>query len=609
MAISRGPVSLAVAVLLGSNLLAQEAGPRGRFAGWVRGDDGQRVVGADVTLLSRPLPQRPDLGVTDELHVRTAADGMFRTELLHGRAYTAWAVWRDGDGHERRTRVLEGVFPGPPRALEAAPPQTLDSIRIVGSQAWQDRAPLTVTAFTQGENVASSPLRCDAEMVAEMPTMPGDWCSVEVRCADGLLVGFAGSLQLTGSPDPVATIELPPPRKLRVAVVDENGEPLQGVGIRHAFGHHHRDLSTEVGRTAAEGVVDLVVPAHNPMYGGDSHKSCAFVIEARGRQRIIAWSDLGKIEQELRLTMPTGIELTGRVVAADGSPARGVTLLPDCYAMGSDADTTGSGVPLRALPLDEQGRFTFCSLHPRYDFRLLAMLDPAAASTAGMRVAPDIALAPVMWLAVGRPPFGSPHDLGDIRLDEIAVAQIEVRTHAGVPVPGAHLSVTTNDLYNSPIDYVCDRVGRLQFPLPKGEIRIGAWVPGGGVVTTLVRVPVEEGDPAVDPLVLKLSPTRTVRGIVVDVDGKPVADAVVYQWDRAKTDDRAVAALTFLGRATSEPTGADGAFTLTLPLDDVPFAVRAFGRVGEARCRSNEVVVMPDDPHGDRLRIEIAPAM
>lgn len=113
-------------------------------------------------------------------------------------------------------------------------------------------------------------------------------------------------LRLAGSPEPVATLELPAPRELRVVVVDEKGAPVPGVR----------------------------------------------------------------------------------------SPVPGITLLPDCYAMGADAETTGSGVPLRARSLDDEGRFTFCSLHPRYDFRLLALLDPEAAIAAGMRLVPGVAVAP-----------------------------------------------------------------------------------------------------------------------------------------------------------------------------------------------------------------------
>ncbi len=109
---------------------------------------------------------------------------------------------------------------------------------------------------------------------------------------------------------------------------------------------------------------------------------------------------------------------------------RGIKLLPDCYAMGADAETTGSGVPLRPQSLDADGRFTFCSLHPRYDFRLLALLDPTAAVAAGLRLRGGVAVAPVFWLAVGAPPFGKSHDLGDIRLD----------APVGITAPGAMIT-------------------------------------------------------------------------------------------------------------------------------------------------------------------------
>jgi hypothetical protein len=181
-----------------------------------------------------------------------------------------------------------------------------------------------------------------------------------------------------------------------------------------------------------------------------------------------------------------------------------------------------------------------------------------------------------------------------------------VKTHTGEPVPGARLCVTTRDLHNSPLQYVCDRVGRLQFPLPHGEIRMGAWAPGGGVVTTLVRVPRDDDDPAFDPLVLRLSATRTVRGIVVGPDGKPVANARVHQWDRAKCKDRELAELTFHARAESASTGVDGAFALTLPIDDAPFMVKAGAMIGGAPFWSEEVAIMPEEP-GTGLRIELAP--
>lgn len=595
------------ALVLGTGVAAQPPTDRAALSGWVCDAAGKKVVGADVTLLSRPLPGRPDLGVADEQRVRTGDNGMFRAELLHGRAYSAWAIWRDEAGSERRTAFAEAVFPGPPRQLTEALRQTVRSVRILGAEAWPEHTPLQVTAFTGGENVHVVPLRCDGGMVAALPALPGDWCSIEVRGKGGFLLGIANEIMLADRKATAATIELPKPRELRVVVVDPKGVGVAGACVRHGFGYHWRDLMTEIGRSDAEGVVRAVVPATNPMYQEASREVFCVVVEAAGRQRVLAWGDFRKLPGDLRITVPEGIELRGRLLAQDGSPVRGVTLLPDCYAMGNDHETTGAGDALRPTPLDAEGRFAFTSLHPRYDFRLLAILDATVARSAGMRLRDGIAVAPVVWLAVGRPPFAKPHDLGDLRFDEVAVALVEVKTHTGEPVPGARLAVTTQDLYNSPLQYVCDRVGRLQFPLPRGEIRIGAWVRGGGVATTLVRVPRGDGDPAIDPLVVKLSATRTVHGIVVGPDGKPVPNARVHQWDRAKCEDRAIRELTFLGRAESAPTGADGAFTLTLPLDDAPFLIRASAKIGEAPFWSDEVAIMPEDLDTDRLRIVLAP--
>jgi hypothetical protein len=218
-----------------------------------------------------------------------------------------------------------------------------------------------------------------------------------------------------------------------------------------------------------------------------------------------------------------------------------------------------------------------------------------------------IAVAPMLWLAVGLPPFGTPHDLGELRLDRLTVAQVQVRSADGAPVPGARLSVTTESLRHSPLAYACDRLGRLQFPLPAGMLRISAYAPGFGIATRVITVPPADGDPALDPLVLQLSATRTVRGTVVAVDGKPVAGVTVMQWNRPKITDRILQDLAFENRARSAPTGSDGAFELVLPLDDAHFDLRATGRVGDVIHWSEEQAIAPDDPDLQQLRIVVTP--
>ena len=599
--------AIIVTLALGALAPAQEQGNRGRYAGWVADVDGKRVVDAAVVLISRPLPGRPDLGSTDELLVRTGKDGMFRTTLLHGRAYSAWATWRDEHSLEHRSMILEGVFPGPPRAIEEAAKQTARTIRVTGGEQWLQHAPLQLTAMTSSDNVAVVPVVLNEHGIGNLPTLPGDTCDFELRGKNGIILAMLMNAKLGADGPTELVVKMSAPKQLRLHVTDDLGAPVASALVRHAFGYHRRDLMTEVGRTDKQGVLELTIPSSNPMYVGDSQMLCLFQLSAPGRQRLLSWVQLDKVEDSLQLTMPVGIDLHGKILAKDGSAAQGVTLLPDCYAMGSSNASTGVGVPPRVAPLDAAGAFHFSSLHPKYDFRLLALLDPDLARAQGMQLREDIAVAPVVWLAVGAPAYAKPQQLPDIRMDRIPVAQIRVTTNAGVPVPGARLTATTADLYNSPMNYVCDRVGRLQFPLPNEAIRIGAWVPGGGVATLRIKPPSSADDAQINPLIIKLSPTYTVQGVVVDAVGKPIANATVYQWDRAKTDDRNLAEMTFLGRATSAPTGSDGRFSLTLPLADVTFAVRAFARIDGKMHNSTEVLIAPDAPDNDRLRIELSP--
>ncbi len=598
-----------VVATLTAALVAQQDAPRGRVAGFVRDLAGKRVVGADVVVLSRPLPSRADLGTADELQARTGSDGMFRAELLPGRAYSAWATWRDEAGTQHRTQVTEGFVPGPALPIDEVPPQRLRSFRITGAEAWQARAPLRATVLATSENAAEWALLLDADLRSPLPILPGSYCAFEVRGTDGAVLACRASISLTDADVPEFVLDLPPPRELRVVAVDEAGKPIAGVGVRFSFGQGYRgDISADLGRTAGDGTLRAVVPSRNTLFVSAEHNtSCSLLFEAPGTQRTIWFGELAKIDQQVKVALRAGVEARGRVLGKDGAPPAGMQLLFDCYATGADAVTTGAGVPLRPTPFDAEGRFRFCSLHTQYDFRLLALLDPPAARAAGLPLRDGIAVAPVLWLAVGRPPFQSPLDLGELRLDRLRVAQIAVKTHEGAPVPGARLAVTTADLYNSPTNYVCDRLGRLQFPLPEGEIRIGAWVTGGGVVSRLVRTPLAAGDPGIDPLELRLSATRTVRGVVVDRDGKPVAGMTVEQWDRARCADREIRELTFHCRATSEPTGAQGAFELTLPLDDAGFDLLAHGRVGEVPHWSEVTLVQPDDDNLDRLRIVVTP--
>ena len=185
---------------------------------------------------------------------------------------------------------------------------------------------------------------------------------------------------------------------------------------------------------------------------------------------------------------------------------------------------------------------------------------------------------------------------------------IEVVRHDGEPVPGARLQVTTRDLYNSPLDYTTDRLGRLQFPLPDGEVRVGAFLRDGGVATELVRVPPQADDPGLSPLRLQLTRPIRVCGMVVDHKGKPIAGAVVYPWNRPEGGDRQLADLAFDAQQPSAPTSSDGAFAVNLPMGDVTARIRGAVSVDGKWAWSPELplVLEQRDLDGVRLVIDLA---
>lgn len=590
--------------------MAQQPDPRGRVAGWIEHEGGGRVRSATVTLLSRPLPGRADLGTADEILVRTGEDGMFRAALLHGRAYSAWATFRDADGVEQRTAVLEDLVPGPPRAMRAAGTQVLRRVQLEGLANWQGHGPFALTAHTNTDNVAVYPLQLDEQRSAAVPTMPGPTCDFELRSNSGQLLAVWRSQPLAADQRELR-LEVAAGRSLRIRVLDKAGAPIRDAKVRHWFGYHVRDLSTVLGTTDETGSLQVVVPSKNGLYVFDDRNVCNFEITARGRQRVVKMAYLNKVEDTLEIRLDDGVDVVGRVLTADGERPRGLTLLPDCYARGADSPS-GIGTPPRPVAMDDEGRFHFTGLHPRYDFRLLALLDPQLAREQGLALRPGIASAPIAWLAVARRAEGAPLRLPDLRLDRIPVANIRVTTADGLPVPGARLLVSSESLHHSPMTYVCDRVGRLQFPLPDGQIRIGAYVSSGrvaggasgGVATVLVRPPRNAGDPGIDPLVLRLSPTFEVRGRIVDADGEPVSAAEVYV-RRITLEDRALRSVALKSRVRSV-SDADGGYSLTVPaLPGAEFTVHAYAKIAGAWQRSADLVVTADGDGNEALRIEL----
>jgi hypothetical protein len=192
-----------------------------------------------------------------------------------------------------------------------------------------------------------------------------------------------------------------------------------------------------------------------------------------------------------------------------------------------------------------------------------------------------------------------------LRLDQLFFARIEVRKRDHQPAPGALLHVSSGGDCNPPLVYVTDRLGRLQFPLPKGQVKIGAYLKGGGVAKATVRIPAQPGDPKLDPLLLELTDPVSVRGTVVDQAGKAFGGARVHVWNRPEGGDRELADLAFLAHEPSAPTGSDGTFEVFLPYGGVKQQLMPFATIPSATPQAVTVEVEPEQRQVSGVRLVI----
>lgn len=541
---------------------------RGRAVGWVVDQAGRRVPDADVVLWSWPLPPRADIGVLDRVDTRTDAEGRFAAALLHGRAYSAHATWRR-DGAVHRTALVDGVMPGPPVRLTAAGPQALRTVAVHGSAAWHRHGPLQAVLATANEHPLRVPIAMTGDGALVLPDLPAVPCRLEIRTRRGQLLHVTPPIDLAS--DAPITAELPPPHPLAIAVRDATGAACAGAQVYqlHGFGYGERDFPPDLlGTTGDDGGLAVELPGAHPV-AGPAQRRIDLLVVAPGPRRAVAECLLGSSgTEQLHVQLPEGVRVRGRVLDRSGAPVADLLLLPDApvpFARG------GASIAVPPLPIRTaaDGSFVAAGTHEPRGFRLFAAMEPDRAASLGLAVRPDHAVAPLLWLAVGGIARNPVEDLGDLRLDQLTVAQVQVRDHDGAPAPGARLEVRGDGHANAPIEYLTDRVGRLQFPLPRGEMTFGAFVPGGGVAFARVRAPALAQDPPLDPLVLTLTRPVPVGGVVVDGQGQPIAGARVQPWSAPDGGEPGPSSLAFRARLAPVPTDAEGRFALTLPFGDV----------------------------------------
>jgi protocatechuate 3,4-dioxygenase beta subunit len=570
--------------------------PRSKALGVVRDHDGRPVADARVELWSWPVPRRIDVGSADHVVVPTGADGRFVAAILDGRTYSAAATW-PGTGGPQRSELANDVVAGVVVALRAAEPSREREVVLRSDAEWSRSGPLRLTAVVGLQQPWVVPIALDAYGRGTVPaTLPAAPTWLDVRTADGRL------LLTRPLPDAAATanqrlqLDVPDPLAFRVRVVDEHDQPIAGAAVWQLHDEAvtaqpptARFLTPDLsGRTAADGTLFVRLPAEHPV--PQRFARIILLVVASGREPQITDAHLQRVAADTGITvrMLPGNDMTGRLLGAGGAPvARGVVPLLETFARVGRSGFVE--VPALPVALDADGTLRAHGLHHQVTSRLFLAMEPGAALAAGMPIAADCAFPPLV--AVAQVPSGRKAALGEVRLDQMQLVRVAVADHAGMPVAGARIRLVLDRATNTPLDFVADRVGRLQFPLGDGTWQLGAWQPGGGIATRGLAVPT---DLAADGrrLELRLSPTFVISG---KVDAAAAGGALECGDIVAVAGEEDLARSLALAMVTA-PIATDGTFRLAVPFGNARYTLRARGAGPLATTpRGADLVVAVDD--------------
>lgn len=225
----------------------------------VFGADGQPLPGAVVTFIGGRPHLSPRLQDVHVERVESDKRGRVIARLQPELCYVAWAHSPEVDGRST-VSLVEGYFAaGGMLELRCTQLRRLPTVALSGEEAWQQLGELRFFAVTAIPGTERELVRRD-DGTFEAPGAPFD--RFEVRLPDGQpLWQHRVETRLT----------LPPPSRVPVLVVDENGDPLAEAKVWHRVGRRTswrvdglrsvgKDSMRLLGTTDAEGRCEVVVP-------------------------------------------------------------------------------------------------------------------------------------------------------------------------------------------------------------------------------------------------------------------------------------------------------------------------------------------------------------
>lgn len=526
------PTALATAALLGwvlggatAQARPDDAARQPTFAR-VLDEAGRPLAGAEVTFVGG-VPHLAGAERRTDAHTVVADErGRAIARLSPGLCYVAWAIGPPDPDGRRCASAVHGLFGASAMfELRCDEPQEARACRLDGLDAWAGAGPLRCFAMTGVPGI-------ERELVpgadGRMPLPPGPFALIEVRTGDGEPL-WHGSLE-----DELA---LPPPRAVRVRVVDERGAPIAAAPIVQRVGRLSdwhvdglrgvvEDRKRELGRTAADGCCTVTVPyAGDPLH--EPGRDLLLLVAAPDRAEVAGgvWNralyvsdrKVASIDgDELLFTCPP-VEPLGGVAA--GAPAGTVAQLAAVCRLQLDRNGYLHDARVFTAPLDARGRFRFSGVPSPLHSARLTLVPPPGSTWSAPLFAPEAGRALPADIA-GAAGAAEPSPLA------CGVLELRAQDANGGPARGAVAFVTAGDrrgvlLRDSLVRVPLDASGAARLDVAAGTWVAVVFTPGGwGAQQVTV-------DGALIRLDLQLEPQARCEVRLVDRAGAPIPGARV----------------------------------------------------------------------------------
>lgn len=451
-------VPLVLGMSAGAQDLAKSTAP---ISGAVLRSDGSAWSEAAVVLNSSSWRLPPSSPFVHQVDTSADREGTFRSDIVLGRRYSAWAVSKVEDGRYTVTDVVEGASVGMSLQLqEDKNVQRVVAVEVLGLDAWGKEGPFSfeVECFINDRFVVNCKL--DDAGRALIPPMP-DEARFLVRSAAGAVIasgmiplgrkerrrsaeGEAGprsaATALGGTSfatvsEELTRVTVSPPVLLRFDVRGPRG-PVRGARL-FWFERSDRRVLAE---TNKKGQAELPVPSDWSDRGPQVLRHVELWVEAP-ECAAVKWfvDDLDVLDEDGNprvhsITLLKGHSISGRlslsgrnpaasapILVHTGTPPRGPAGPGDFRGNENTASAAFDGTP-RIFWTDAKGNFEVVGMAPNIAWQLSTLLGPEA-SFLGTSEFP---LAPAVLLASGEDSTKKKLKLGSLTLSSFRPIDVTV---------------------------------------------------------------------------------------------------------------------------------------------------------------------------------------